>query len=160
MTRTTVLVLAIRPVPADDGPLVSIAVLDQSTGRVGDIILSDVQIRDLLGDCPTSDLVEIDDAISSSGRGRARPNAQRANDSLVQPLHASIVQSPIVQSPIVTYPIVTYLRTVIAPRAASAMPRTARPTSALSGSVFAHQKRASSPRFMPSQLLSHCYVDM
>lgn len=46
--------------PTDDGQLHELTIVDQSSGRLGSVIVSDFKFRDLLGDCPTSDLVEID----------------------------------------------------------------------------------------------------
>jgi hypothetical protein len=57
----TVLFVAIRPLVTDDvAALCECEVIDQATGAIGTIILSDFKIRDLLGDCPTSDLVDVD----------------------------------------------------------------------------------------------------
>jgi hypothetical protein len=53
----TVLLIAIRPLPTDDGTLYECDVIDQATGAMGTIILSDVTIRDVL-----IDLVDVDRA--------------------------------------------------------------------------------------------------
>jgi hypothetical protein len=52
----TVLLVAIRPLAANDGPLYGLEVIDRSTGAVGTIIQSTFKLRDLVGDSPTSDL--------------------------------------------------------------------------------------------------------
>ena len=56
----TVLVVEVRAILFDDGRLHELTVIDQTTGRYGTALVSDFRLRDLLGDCPTSDLVEID----------------------------------------------------------------------------------------------------
>jgi len=56
----TVVVIQVRALPTDDGKRHRLTVLDQSAGRYGDVIMDDVILGFLLGDCPTSDLVEID----------------------------------------------------------------------------------------------------
>jgi hypothetical protein len=58
-----VLVVAIRPLVTDDGTLHECEVIDHATGAVGTIILSDVTSREQAGDCPTSDLVEVERAV-------------------------------------------------------------------------------------------------
>jgi hypothetical protein len=54
-----VVVTAIRALPTDDDPLHELTVQDRATGRWGTVLVSDFLVRELLGDCPTSDLVEI-----------------------------------------------------------------------------------------------------
>jgi hypothetical protein len=56
----TVLVIAIRPLLTDDGAHHEVIVLDRSTGDVGSLTMTDLHLRDLLGDCPTSDLIDVD----------------------------------------------------------------------------------------------------
>lgn len=58
----TVLVVEVCAILFDDGRLHELTVIDQTTGRYGSAIVSDFKLRDLLGDCPTSDLVAIDGA--------------------------------------------------------------------------------------------------
>lgn len=56
----SVLLTSYKPLPTDDGALCSCMIQDQATGASGTIIISTARLRELLGDCPTSDLVNID----------------------------------------------------------------------------------------------------
>lgn len=57
----SVLVIAIRPVTTADGLLLhELTVIDQKSFKRGTMVLSPTAGRELLGDCPTSDLVDVD----------------------------------------------------------------------------------------------------
>jgi hypothetical protein len=55
----TVLVIAIRRLTTADGPLHEFEVVDQTTGIHGTLVVTAEEGRALLGDCPTSDLIDV-----------------------------------------------------------------------------------------------------
>ena len=56
----SVLVIEVRAIDAADGDLWQLTVRDQETGIDGSLVVSEIDFRAMLGDCPTSDLVDVD----------------------------------------------------------------------------------------------------